>query len=182
MSLAGIGRFYKNMMKSNYQLGRNIMNMFTRKMEPGKAKRVGAPIDLLAGTALTYIFGLQTLSYIAAGALAIGSIVTLAAPAAIPAALLTVGVSVVFGALGGLMTAIGVGFLAAAKSKISIPGPKRAIAGVGHAVGFTAHNVARPIKWTARKLTSPFKKAHDGKKPPNDPPDDFRPKPGRHRL
>ena len=184
MSLAGIGRFYKNMMKGNYQMGRRLTETLTRNMSPNKAKTIGGIVDVVAGAGLTYFFGLSTLGYVAAGAAAAASILTLAAPAAIPAALLTIGVSALFGTMGSRLTAAGVGFLAAAKDKIHLPSPKVAVVGVGHAVGFTAHAVAKPIKWTAHKLRHPFNNAHDGDKkgPQNDPPNSFRPKPGRHKL
>ncbi len=177
----GLVSFYKNMMRSNYEMGRHLTEMLTKNMEPEKARRLGGTIDAVAGAGITYFFGLMTLGYVAAGATALAGILTLAAPAAIPAALLTIGVSALFGGMGALMTAAGFGFLGAAKEKIHIPSPKAVVVGAGHAIGHGAQLAAKPAVWTFRKLRHPFKKAHDGKKGPDDPPPSG-PKPGRHKL
>ncbi len=175
----GLGKFYMNWMRSNYQLGKRASDMMTRKMSPGKAKAIGTAVDVVAGAGLTYFFGLSTLTYIAAAATAAVGVLT--APATLPAALVTIGGAALFGGMGGLITGIGVGFLSGAKDKLNIPGPKAAIAGTGHAVGSGVRAAAKPFVWTANKLRHPFKKAHDGGDSQG-PSTDFRPKPGHHQL
>jgi hypothetical protein len=90
--------------------------------------------------------------------------------------------------MGGLMTAMGFGFLGAAKEKIHIPGPKRVVKGVGRGVKTGVKTAVKPVVWVGRKLRHPFKKAHDDgvmkdvteQQPQND--NRQPPKPKRHQL
>lgn len=177
----GIVSGFAGWVRGNYQFGRQASNMLTRNMEPEKARRTGAAVDVLAGTVLTGYMGLQTVGSIAAVSTAILGIAT--GGVAILPALATIAVGTVFGAMSALMTGMGVGFLSAAKQKLHIPGPKAAVVGVGHGIGWTAHQVARPFKWTGRKLSHVFKRAHDGDAQPGAQPNPNNGlKPGRHSL
>lgn len=179
----GIASGFGRWIQGNYQLGRQASNMLTRNMEPKKARGIGATLDVVAGSFLGIYMGLQTVGSIVTAGTALLGLATLSVP--ILPALGALAIGTIFGGLGVLCTALGFGFLSAAKEKIHIPGPKAAVVGVGHGIGWTAHQVARPFKWTAHKLRHPFKKAHDGNtganKGPNGP-DNGRPRPGHHSL
>jgi hypothetical protein len=178
----GLASGFANWMRGSFEFGRHATDMLTRTMEPEKARKTGGAIDTLAGVVITAYAGLQTLGTIAAVSTAAIGLLTLSAP--VLPALATVGIGLVFGSLSAMMTATGFGFLSAAKNKLHIPGPVGAVKGVGHGIGWTAHQVARPFKWTGRKLSHIFKRAHDGDTGPiNGPsPGLGGPRPGRHSL
>jgi hypothetical protein len=163
---ADIGKFYLNLVKGNFRTGRTVMDQATRNSPPLQGRIVVGAVDVLAGSALAGFFGFQAVNCAIGIGLAVAAVVT--GGAAIPATLAVVGINTLFGALSVLMASMGLGFLAAAGSKL--PNPKPALSRAGHAAQDVGHTVAKPFRWTANKLGQAFKKAHDGgSTPPQGP-------------
>jgi hypothetical protein len=154
----GFGKFYKSLLKGNYEFGRRAANMITEDMAPAKAKAVGASVDVAAGVGLTAIFGSTVIGWGVAAITAIAGIAT--APATIPAAIGIVAGAALWGGLSLLMVSMGAGFMSSAMDKMNIPKP--AAAKINYAAQSTAQTVTKPFKWVGNKLSRVFQKAHDG--------------------
>lgn len=156
----GFGKFYKSMLKGNYEFGRRASNKITEDMPPKKAKAVGTAVDVAAGVGVTAIFGGSAIGYLVTAGLAVAGAVT--APATIPAVIVTVAVAALWFGLSALMTSMGVGFMSSAMDKLNIPKPKAAVAKVNRAAKSAVQTAAKPFKWAGNKLSHAFRKAHDG--------------------
>ena len=148
-----------------YQGGKQVSDLAVRtlspEMEPGKAKKISTAIDVGAGSLLTYLSGVSTLGWAAVAVTAVTTIMT--APVAfVPAAVGSLVMGTFMGGLNLLGTVFGVGLLSSGMDKLNITKPKAAVAKAGRAAESTAQAVTKPFKWVGNKLSSAFKKAHDG--------------------
>ena len=171
-----IGTLYKNFLQGNYRFGQRITNQLFENKKPGTARRAGGVVDTAVGAGLTGFFGLATLGSVVTGASAIVGLATLTAP---PVALVTVAVSALYVALGGLMVSMGAGFLSAARNKLL---PQLDTRKFTQGVTSGVKTVSKPALWAGRGIKHVFKSAHDEVKAENPVPPSPGLAPGKHKL
>jgi len=153
----GFKTLVKALVKGSYDFGKTLTDRFGGSSPSDR--KVSAVIDAVAGLGFTYFFGASAVNWGIGAALAVTAAVT--APAAIPTALVTVAGAALFGTLGLLGVATGIGFLSAANEKLNIL-PQKTVDNISGTTRAAVQTVTRPFKLAGAKLGQTFKKAHDG--------------------
>ena len=160
----GVRSIVKALVKGSYNTGRTLTDRFGGNS--ASDRKTAAVVDVIAGLAATYFFGASALSWITAAVYAVTLATT--ATVAIPAAILPVAGAVLFGTMGIMGVAMGIGFLNAANNKLNIV-PQKTVDDITNATRTTVKTVSRPFKAAGAKLSQSFAKANDNEKPKKAP-------------
>ena len=167
-----IGRFYKNSLVGNYHWGHSIDRLTENSW-------LGGLLDVAIVGAAGYLAALPLLSTVVGIAVAVVGVAT--AAVTIPAALGTIGLGILFGAMEGWGVAIGLGALADLKDKVFHSGSGGYSYNAGRAINQTVQASSNPLKWAKRQLSHAFKSTHDRSSPARSPSlEDFKPAKSLH--
>ena len=156
----GFKTFVKRIFRGNYEFGKTLSNMIVDDMPPQKAKTIGTAIDVGVGALMTLICVPPMISWASATSSAVIAAATF--PSLIPAALGTIATAAVIIGLNALAVPFIAGLFSSGMDRLGIQKPTAAVAKVKSTTQSATQTVTKPFKWAGNKLSSVFKKTHDG--------------------